>query len=97
MPPLSRLPSHRWTILSARPSDRAFAYLRVRRGARSILVVLNFGAKAMARVGPPAALGAFRRARSLTDVLHDETVNVSHRSLTVPMPAFSARILVGAR
>ena len=94
---LAALRSHRWTMLSARPSDRAFAYLRFRRGARPVLVVLNFGAKAMARVGPPAALGAFRRARSLTDVLHDETVNVSHRSLTVPMPAFSARILVGAR
>ena len=71
--------------------------LIARSTARPVLVVLNYGAKDTASIPRTARLGSLRRATSFQDVLNDESVRTGGKDLEVPMPSFSARVLVGPR
>ena len=89
-----------WTPLAVEPVASCFGFLR-HRGPNDppVLVLLNFsGGGLEARVPLPARFAGFARGGTFTDLLSGEalTVPISH-SLTVPVPGWGARVLIGAR
>ncbi len=91
------LRSRDWERLTVEPEEQVYAYLRPDRAtSQEALVILNFSdeeQKASLRL--PAGSEALLKAGSLRDVLADENVSVEQSTgLNVPMPPFSARVLV---
>jgi cyclomaltodextrinase / maltogenic alpha-amylase / neopullulanase len=92
------LHSRQWQPLDAAPSKQVYSYLRyVDQAQQPLIVVLNFSDQELeAEIQLPEAFGALGQQRSLRDLLADEAVAIPATSpLTIPMPAWSARILSG--
>jgi glycosidase len=90
------LHSRQWQPLDVEPAKQIYSYVRyVDKNERPILVVLNFSDEELqAEIALPEAFGDIGQAESLNDLLHDEAVAVrSGEALSVPMPAWGARIL----
>ncbi len=93
------LHSRHWLPLEVEPTASLFGYLRHAEAADPpVLVLLNFsGASVEAQVPLPAEFAGLARGNALTDLLADERVLVAGPDpLTLPVPAWGARMLVGA-
>jgi glycosidase len=94
---LPSLHSRLWQPLEAEPSKQVYGYVRyVEPDDQPVLVLLNFSDQELAAEVPlPEAFAALGQADALKDLLRDETVGITGgAALTVPMPAWGARILV---
>lgn len=92
------LHSRQWQPLDAAPSKQVYAYLRYLEPAEQpMLVLLNFSDQELqAEISLPESFASLGQAETLNDLLNDQAVEIGRGArLSVPMPAWGARILSG--
>jgi glycosidase len=88
---LDSLKTSNFERVDASPADKIYAYVRWGEDSTPVLVVLNYQDEAFqAELELPAQ---FEASGTVTDQLHDEQFTVSGDTLTVDMPAHTARII----